>query len=222
MRVLAVGAHPDDIELGCAGALALHRLAGDEITLLVMTCGEFGPQGESPREHEQQEAASILGADLIWGGFDDGCVPSDRIGVSVIETALRSSDADLVYTHAASDSHQDHRATHGATLAAARRNCRILAYETPSTTSFTPNLYIDVDKVLETKFDLLRCHMSQILRNGPVDIDALEAQARFRGYQAKARHAEGFEAHRFLWSPINTQTPQAATQTRTTDTPNNH
>ena len=72
MRVLAVGAHPDDIELGCGGALLAHRARGDEITLLVMTTGEEGPQDARSRIREQEDAAALLGATLLWGGFPDG------------------------------------------------------------------------------------------------------------------------------------------------------
>ena len=74
MRVLAIGAHPDDIEFGCGGTLLRHRLAGDAITLLVMTTGEQGPDGDL-RTREQEQAATLLGADLRWGGFLDGSVP---------------------------------------------------------------------------------------------------------------------------------------------------
>ncbi len=61
MKVLAVGAHPDDIELGCAGALARHVAAGDEVTMLVLTPGESGPQGLTSRVREQETASALLG-----------------------------------------------------------------------------------------------------------------------------------------------------------------
>lgn len=65
--VLAVGAHPDDIELGCGGALAKHVAAGDHVTMLVVTRGEEGPGKSSQRVAEQQAAADALGIDkLIW------------------------------------------------------------------------------------------------------------------------------------------------------------
>ncbi len=202
MNVLAIGAHPDDIELGCGGALLAHRRAGDTITLLVMTSGELGSQGDAPRVLEQEESADLLHATLRWGGFEDGLVPEDRHSVSLIESVAQSSQTDMIYTHALGDTHQDHRATHGATLAAARRASRVLCYESPSTTSFTPNLYVDLDDRLEDKLELLRSHISQVLRNGPVDLDAVEAQARFRGFQARRHHAEAFETHRFVWTPL--------------------
>ncbi len=198
-RVLAIGAHPDDIELGCAGALLAHRAAGDEVSMLVMSRGESGPCEGVSRVTEQEEAAEILGADLYWGDFVDTSIPGDRSAVALITEVLTRVDPDVVYTHTARDTHQDHRATAMATGAATRRARRILCYEAPSSIGFTPALYVDVAEHLETKIESLRAHMSQVLRNGLVDLDAVEAQARYRGFQARVRFAEGFEIERFLW-----------------------
>ena len=199
MKVLAVGAHPDDVELGCGAALIAHRARGDEVALLVLTNGESGPQAESSRIDEQREAARILGAALHWGGFRDGAVPDGRATVAVIERALRELGADVVYTHVPRDTHQDHRAAGAASLAAARGTSRVLMYETPSTRGFAPTVFIDAAPNLDGKLAALRAHMSQVLKNRMVDLEAVEAQARYRGFQARLRHAEGFETDRFTW-----------------------
>lgn len=199
MNVLAVGAHPDDIELGCGGALLAHRARGDDITLLVMTDGGQGPQDSRPRLGEQEDAAALLRATLLWGGFRDGAVPTGPEAVAVVEKAMALGEADLIYTHAPRDTHQDHRATAAAVLAASRRATRVLLYESPTSVRFTPSVYIDVNGLVEAKQDLLRAHMSQVLKNGLVDLEALEAQARYRGFQARVRYAEAFECQRFLW-----------------------
>lgn len=201
MKVLAIGAHPDDIELGCAGSLLAHRRAGDEITLLVLTKGEQGPQDETSRVREQEDAAESLGARLLWGGFEDGRVPGDRSSIAVIEDAIRICGADVLYTHAPNDSHQDHRATGVASLSAARRLSRVLCYESPTSLGFSPTLYVDVAGLVEDKLDLVRCHVSQVLKNGLVDLEAVEAQARYRGFSGRLKYAEAFEAQRFLWAP---------------------
>jgi len=201
VRVVAVGAHPDDIELGCGGALLAHRRAGDAVTLVVMTDGEIGPQGAISRREEQAEAARLLGADLVWGGFRDGAVPDGVEAVSCIQDVIETVDADIVYTHSLHDTHQDHRATARATFAAARRVSRVLAYESPSSVDFAPVVYLDIDGLVPAKLALVRAHLSQVLGCGLVDLDAVEAQARYRGFQARGRMAEGFEVHRFLWSP---------------------
>lgn len=199
MRVLAVGAHPDDIELGCGGALLAHRARGDEVTLLVMTTGEEGPQDARSRIREQEDAAGLLGATLLWGGFRDGAVPVDRSAVNVVQEAMEASRADVVYGHAPSDTHQDHRATSAAVRSAARRARRVLLFESPTSVGFDPVVHIDVAGFVEAKLDLLRAHMSQVLKNGLVDLEALEAQARYHGFRARVRHAEAFESERFVW-----------------------
>lgn len=206
MKVLAIGAHPDDIEIGCGGALLAHRQAGDELTFLVMSEGRT-IEGDNPRLLEQQEAARLLDATLLWGGFIDGAIPDGTEAVDVIEAALRSSGADLVYTHAPNDTHQDHRATAAASIAASRKVARVLCYESPTAVGFSPNVYVNIAGLVEAKLDLIRCHMSQVMRNGIVDLEALEAQARFRGFGARARQAEGFEVHRYLLDPAEIGIP---------------
>ncbi|GAA2029591.1 hypothetical protein GCM10009839_31470 [Catenulispora yoronensis] len=211
--MLAVGAHPDDVELGCGASLLAHRARGDRVGLLVLTGGEHGPQGQSSRISEQEIAASILGADLFWGGFEDGAVPEGRAAVAVVEAAIRATGADVVYTHSPRDSHQDHRCAAAATLAAGRHVRRILMYETPSSIGFTPTVFVDVAEHLPGKLKALRAHVSQVSKNDLVDLDAVQAQARYRGFQARLLHAEGFETERFAWDlaadTVSTDFPQS-------------
>ncbi len=201
MRVLAVGAHPDDIELGCGGALVAHRDAGHEVTLLVMTTGERGTRSALSRVREQEEAAAMLRADLLWAGFDDGAVPQGRDATRFLDEAIGTLRPDIVYTHSAEDTHQDHRATAVASLAAGRRVRRLLCYESPTTVSFRPDVFVDIGGFVEAKLDLIRCHASQVTANGLVDLEAIEAAARFRGFAARVSQAEAFTTGRFTWSP---------------------
>jgi len=208
VRVLAIGAHPDDIELGCGGALLRHAAVGDEIMILVMTDGGRGRLDQMPRGQEQEVAARQLGADLRWGGYADCRVPEGADAVGVIDDVLGATGADIIYTHASNDTHQDHRATAAASLAAGRRVPTILQYETPSTLHFDPTVFVDIDDLLDQKLELVRAHLSQVLRGGRVDLEALEAQARFRGYQGRVHAAEGFELARLTWEPGRSlQTP---------------
>jgi LmbE family N-acetylglucosaminyl deacetylase len=199
VRVLAIGAHPDDIELGCGAALLAHVARGDRVAMLVMTPGEQGPQAAQSRVTEQQEAARRLGAELFWGGFQDGMVPDGSLSVQAVESVISSTGADILYTHSPNDTHQDHRTVAAASLAAARRVTRVLTYEAPTSREFVPQMFLDVEGFVEQKLDLIRAHDSQVLKNRLVDLEAVAAQARYRGFQGRVHYAEAFEIERFVW-----------------------
>jgi len=75
MNILAVGPHPDDIEIGCAGTLIKYAQKGHDVFLLIITRGGKGGDGEV-RYAEQLKAAEIIGArDVFWGGFEDTKLP---------------------------------------------------------------------------------------------------------------------------------------------------
>ena len=200
--VLAIGSHPDDIELGCAGALLAHKAAGDRVTILVMTGGENGPgalQEIIGRRFEQEAAARLLGAELLWGGLFDCEVGADSQTVGLIEGFVAQVAADVVYVHAPDDTHQDHRAICAATLSAARRSCRVLHYQSPSTLSFAPTVYVDVSDHLAGKLAALACHRSQVEQSAAVEPDVVAAQARYWGAQARIVYAEAFAPTRLVW-----------------------
>jgi LmbE family N-acetylglucosaminyl deacetylase len=135
----------------------------------------------------------------VWGGFEDGRIPGGEPAVTVIEDAIARTGAVVIYTHGAADSHQDHRTVAAATVAAARKTQRVLGYESPTSLGFSPTHFVDAAGLVEAKLGLIRAHLSQVMKNGLVDLDAVEAQARYRGFQARVRQAEAFEATRFLW-----------------------
>ena len=198
-RVLAVGAHPDDVELGCGGTLAAHRDAGDSVAVLVITGGQNGPGADRERVLEQEAAAAVLDIDLFWGDLTDGAVTPNAGTVAVIERVLSTTRADVVYVHAADDSHQDHRAVASATLSAARKRSRVLHYRSPSTMQFHPTMFVDIADHLDLKITAVRCHQSQVEWSSMVDPEVVQASARFFGAQARLRFAEAFEPARFVW-----------------------
>jgi LmbE family N-acetylglucosaminyl deacetylase len=212
--VLAIGAHPDDVELGCGGALLAHVAAGDTVTVLVMTGGENGPGDDAQvvgRRAEQERAAATLGATLLWGGLRDCEVVADAAAIRRIEQVLRATAADLVYVHAPDDSHQDHRAVAAATLGAARRLPRVLHYQSPSTLTFTPTVYVDVTAHLSGKLAALAAHASQVERSAMVEPDAIVASARHWGAQARIGYAEAFQPTRMVLDlgPVGGPVPSA-------------
>ena len=201
-HILAVGAHPDDIELGCAGALAAHRSAGDDVTMLVLTGGQNGPGRTSERWDEAQQAAHVLKAELLWGGLIDCTLFPDSSLISIVEHAIRSTSADVIYVHAPDDSHQDHRAAAAATLSAGRMSSRILHYRSPSTVQFNPTVFVDVSEHLGTKLAALDCHRTQVDGSSMVDLELVMVAARYFGGMARVQHAEAFAPARFVWDLV--------------------
>ncbi len=190
--VLAVGAHPDDVEIGVGGTLARHVAAGDRVVIL--TCSRGGGGGDpARREREAERAAMHLGADLMWGDLPDKQMSDGSETISLIECAIARYKPDVVYTHSLNDVHQDHRAVHRATLVAARNVSTVLCYQSPSTTiEFRPSRFVDVSTHIDTKTAILACHGSQLDRPY-LDEELVRATARYWGRFAGFGDAEPFE-----------------------------
>ncbi|GAA2180615.1 hypothetical protein GCM10009847_19210 [Leucobacter tardus] len=177
--VLAIGAHPDDVELGAGGILAAHAAAGDAITILTLTRGARGGDAES-RQHESLAAAELLGARLFLKDLIDTEIPSGGPTVRLIEEVVREVEPTIVYTHSIHDRHQDHRAVSEATVVATRRVASVSCYQSPSATiDYRPTKFVRIERFLERKLDLLRCFDSQTASRDYLDPDFVSATARY-------------------------------------------
>ncbi|MGW1990934.1 PIG-L deacetylase family protein [Embleya sp. NPDC001921] len=191
MRILALGAHPDDVELLCAGTLAHYRARGAHVTIAVLTNGAPGappkPPAASPppppspiariRAHEAREAASLLGADSIMLGLPDGFLydtPETRL---LVVDVLRRTRPDVLFAHHPEDYHPDHRAA-GALASAARLPAREPGLETgyaaldtvpalfrmdtlTGANAGTPDLWVNITDTMPTKEAMVSRHASQ-------------------------------------------------------------
>ncbi len=198
MKILAIGAHPDDIEIGCAGNLLKYATAGchHDIYLLVMSNGGRGGE-EAVRREEQERSAAILGAtDLIWGGYDDTELsPHMNRMVSEIEVLIRKICPDFIFVNCGNDTHQDHRSLSKATVSATRYVRNVLFYEVPTTVNFSPLVFVDIKDTLNRKIDALMAHQSQVMKTnieGLSIADVAQSTAVFRGIQGRVQYAEGF------------------------------
>ena len=198
MKILAIGAHPDDIEVGCAGNLLKYAKAGchHDIYLLVMTNGARGGE-EAVRKGEQERSAAILGAkDLVWGGYDDTDLsPHMNRMVSDIEALIRKICPDFIFVNHGNDTHQDHRSLSKATVSATRYVKNVLFYEVPTTVNFSPLVFVDIKDTLNKKIDALLAHRSQVMKTnieGLSIADVAKSTAVFRGIQGRVQCAEGF------------------------------
>jgi len=201
MNILAIGAHPDDIEFGCGGTLLKYSQKGHNVFLLVLTQGSYGGNPEV-RVKEQEEAAKFLGVKgLFWGGFKDTELVDNRPLILKIEEVLNKVKPELVFLNYEDDVHQDHRAAAQAGISATRYIKEVLFYEVPTTQHFEPDIFVDIQDVLEKKLLLLEKHASQVDKTRVENLTILESAkscANFRGFQGRVKFAEGFRALRVL------------------------
>ncbi len=195
MKILAIGAHPDDLEYGCGGTLYKLSKLGHEINLLVMTRGELGGKPDL-RQQEQEKASKLLKANLYWGRFQDTQIPLEKDTINTIEFFIKKLSPDLIFCLFPNDTHQDHRIVAQATITATRYVQNVLFYEVPTSVDFTPpSVFADIGKVIEKKMMLLKAHKSQVFRTRVANLTILEsakAAALFRGFQNRVKYAEGF------------------------------
>jgi len=201
MNILAIGAHPDDIEFGCAGTLLKYIGLGSYVSLLVLTQGGFGGDPNT-RVKEQETAYNFMGAKgLFWGGFKDTELMDNRDLILKIEEVAHQVMPDIVFLNYWDDVHQDHRAAAQAGVSATRYIKEVLFYEVPTSQHFEPDVFVDIKEVLDNKLQLLKIHDSQVDKTRVENLTILESArscANFRGFQGRVRYAEGFKALRVL------------------------
>jgi LmbE family N-acetylglucosaminyl deacetylase len=201
MRLLAIGAHTDDIEFGCAGALAQYSRQGEEVYLLVVADGAMGGDPQVRRK-EQEISAELMGAkELLWGGYQDTLIIFDKPLIDLLEGFFRDVNPSLVLVSYPEDTHQDHVRLAKATISATRYTPNIIFYETPTSIGFNPLIFADIGETLEEKIKCLEAHASQFHKTnipGSNIVDIAIATARFRGTQARVTFAEGFAPLRYF------------------------
>jgi LmbE family N-acetylglucosaminyl deacetylase len=201
MKILAIGPHPDDIEFGCGGTLLKYAQKGQSVYLMVLTDGSFGGDPQT-RKREQEEAARFMGAKgLFFGGYRDTELTCSREVIVKIDDIIHQVKPDVVFLNFWADVHQDHRAAAQAAVSATRYIKEVLFYEVPSTQHFEPDVFVDIEDMLDKKLELLKLHHSQVDRTRIENLTILESTrscANFRGFQGRVKYAEGFKSVRLL------------------------
>ena len=201
MKILAVGAHPDDLEYGCAGTLIRHVRRGDRVFLAIATDGSQGGEPEV-RRAEQLAAAKIIGAeDVFFLDYVDTRFECNRESIMKIEEVVKRVDPDTVYTHYGEDTHQDHREIARAVVPAARSVPDLLFFEGLSSRDFNPTVFANIGSVIHQKLAALQAHSSQVSRTNIENmtiVDIAQSAANFRGIQGRVTYAEGFVAVRYF------------------------
>ena len=200
--VLAVGAHPDDVEIGAAGILLAHAAAGDRVTVLTLTGGERGGDA-AQRADEALAAAEVLGAELVHRALPDTSVSEGGATIEAIASVVERTAPNVVYTHSLNDNHQDHRSVHRATVVACRGVPNLYAYQSPSTgITFSPGLFVDVTHHIEDKLRALRAFASQHAIRPYLEEDLILATARYWSRFGSGRYVEPLEVLRSSSGPV--------------------
>jgi N-acetylglucosamine malate deacetylase 1 len=208
MNIMAIGAHPDDIEFGCSGTLMRHINVGDNVVYVCMTNTESksGTTGDVLRTNDElfdevRCATDKMGIKITeFLDFKDLHVPFSFDSVSTLDRLIQKYKIDTIYTHWAGDSNQDHISTYKSTMAAARYVRNVYCYEQipiPRLTEneMTINYYVDISDYMKDKIQVAECHKSQIKKYKKIGFNVpnrLRVLAEFRGIQANCKYAEGF------------------------------
>lgn len=219
MRIIAIGAHPDDAEGLCGGTLAKYAARGDQVTIMVATNGNVGSPDlgkdeiAAVRRKEAEHAAAVIGADLIWLDIDDEFLFHDKATRLQFINAIRQANPDVMFVHSTNDYHPDHRIC-GEIAADCRipatvrlieteyRNLdkipHVFVMDTIGSIGFDPELYVDITDVFETKCRMLRCHESQdawLQHLYGIDVVShMSKSAVMRGVAIGAKYAEAFRS----------------------------
>jgi two-component system response regulator HydG len=194
--VLAVGAHPDDVEIGAAGTLLAHRAAGHDVAILTMCRGARGGPDDA-RAGEARDAAAIIGAELYLEDLEDTRISESDPTISAIRAVVETVQPTLIYTHSIHDVHQDHRNTHRAVMVAAREIGSVYCYQSPSATvDFRPARFVTIDEHIAAKLAAIGAFGSQVTVRQYLEPDLIEATSRYWSRFGGGKHAEAFEVVR--------------------------
>ncbi len=194
--VLAIGAHPDDVEIGCGGALLQHVQQGHRVIILTMSHGAAGGN-EEIRGQEAHDAAKLLGAELILGNLPDTQLDEAGESIRLIQRTVDAYQPTRIYTHSVNDVHQDHRNVARASLSATRAVARVACYQAPSATvDFRPTMFINIQGQLEQKLELIRAYRSQCEKAAYLAPEQIRANARYWSKYTASEGAEPFEVIR--------------------------
>jgi LmbE family N-acetylglucosaminyl deacetylase len=163
-RVLAIGAHPDDVEFSCLGFLMKLKESGSNITVYIGSNGSAGdPTSSVDRLDESRRALDCIGAELISRNQSGICIEDyEQISVELRSLIVRNRP-DLILIHSQFDTHQEHKYLRDIVMTASRRvPCSIFSYKSVSVTvGYEENLFINIDKYIDKKIDHVRMHKSQ-------------------------------------------------------------
>ena len=196
MNILAIGAHPDDIEIGCAGTLLkLKHCHAANIHALVLTEGNLAHE---TLLSEQQKSFGMLGVNTCDQlGLYSGAVNLYQ-AIQEIEKVINEVDPDYIFTHYFQDTHQDHRIVSQATETACRTRNNLLYYESFSVVDFLPRVFVDIQETFGIKLECLTAYKSQEARLNLNE--TVTGRAILRAHRTGFKRCEAFVSQKLvLW-----------------------
>jgi len=201
LRIVCVGAHPDDPESGCGGTLARYAASGHSVTIVYLTRGERGIDGTSLddaariRTAESEAACRILHAMPRFFGEIDGDTQVTRARADEMTRLLTAAEPDVLFAHWPVDTHMDHQVASLLTYRAWMRlpHARLYFFEVnlgSQTRGFHPDTYVDISAVTEQKKSALFAHVSQDGQN--IWREHHELMGQWRGRECGVAAAEAF------------------------------
>ena len=221
MNILAIGAHPDDLEVSCGGTLIRYVREGHKVSMCNVSGGDKGHVVIKPdelrqiRRKEAQEAAKVIGADHYSIDSSDGYVESgDKETRNRVIELIRKTEPDVIITHNPDDYMRDHiqagllaydasfisTLPHLLTQSSYTTNFPTVFYmDTLAGVGFIPTEYVNISDVIDQKLEALSCHESQIkwmLDHDRIDfLDFVKTCNKYRGLQSSVMYAEGFRQY---------------------------
>ena len=199
MKILALGAHPDDIEIFMYGLVSIYKKEGNEVYTMIATDGAKGGSPPGKLLSQKREKETIAGlkkiSTPIFLNIPDGELGEDLEHRKIIKKNILKIMPDLIITHAQTDYHADHRSLSLLTKSVVSHYIPILHCDTLMGINFIPNYYIDITDYYESKKEAILRHVSQ---NPQRFVDLFELMNTYRAAQCNAPKGHYAEAYSFI------------------------
>lgn len=215
MNILAIGCHPDDIEVACAGTLIKYAKQGHKVTICHIANGNMGHVEIQPDElrgirlAEAKKSGSLAGIEVVTCDVGDLLVHDNIPQRDKVVDAIRNARPDTIIAHSPNDYMPDHVAASKLAFDAsfsasvphygrgeAAKLTPIYYMDTLAGVNFVPTEYVDISDEIDMKLEMLECHVSQMKwmrdHDGIDFAEFVKTCARFRGLQCGCRYAEAF------------------------------
>lgn len=210
MKILAIGGHADDVELGLGGTITRHASQHDVVHILLVTHSAYEDYtGKLIRSKEQAlkesiDAARVMGVNqenIVCLGYETKLVEFNAKLIEDLNREIDKIKPDIIYTHWDGDINQDHSAISKATIVAGRNIPRILMYQSnwyKTTKQFDGNFYADITDFIDTKINAIKAHKSEFDKRGDAWPDFFRNNCRNSGLEIGVQYAEKFQVFKWI------------------------